>query len=1078
MFIGRDREILRLEVTLDAALAGRGGLRLLSGEAGIGKTRLVDELVTRAMDRGFLVSWGRACETGGAPAYWPWVELLGPLAEAEGDLPLRVRTLLGSSTDASLSEGTRADPARERFELFESVSSFVRTCARGKPLLLVFDDLHVADAASLDLLAFVARGLKGCRAVVLGTYRDAEARLPRVAELLSRIMREGETLPLRPLSRDEVAEVLRHETGRTADALAATVHDLTEGNPLFVHEMIHALNARAVDAPLDALRDLTALGGVLALVRERLAGSDQQTRTVLEVASVLGREPELGLLVEVVGTSPSGVRCALEDGSGRGLLVRRSEHRFAFAHVLVREALYRQLSSDRRCELHRACAVVLDERVRQQPDASEGRGAHEAGLAALAHHALAALPQGDPVAAVLTAARAAAQARTQLAYEDAIALLERALSTCEEYRVGERERAEILLALGWASTEAGKLERGREVFRAVTTIARRLGDPALLARAALGQGAEYVLAEIRAELVDVLQEALGALEQRPGVEARRLRARLLARLAAALTPSGTPEEPLELARQALQMTAGETDARTRIDVDVGVGSALMDFAPPPERILVNERLLHEARRVSDRILELRALTRLVCDHLERGDGARADAALAARAALAESIGHPRYQWQTPLLRSMRATPRGQFDACEAHILEARTLAAEASDPNAQRCIEFHRFSLLLVAGRPEQLRDQETNTQRTLVSLLGNADLVAWLEVVTAARLGDKARTARALRGIGPNRCAARAERVSLLESAVFAEVPEVYESLAGYFDPADDSNTCWGPFAFVCGPPLARTLALVAFARGQNDEALGHCQRALDLTERLDADAHRAWVHLTWGEGTGARDHLERALGLAERLTMPEVAERARVALSSAGAKPQEAPLASGPPVFTLRHDRARSEWSVEHAGSSFQLRDVRGLGMLAQLVDSPGQEIHALELASEGDAADAKLAVAFGDAGEVIDARARDSYKARIAELREELVEVESWNDCARAERLRAELEALTGQLAAALGLGGRERRSGSAAERARVTVQRRIREAIKKIADRNAELGRHLDRAVRTGTFCIYEPFETKR
>src|SRR5688500_16598956 len=120
MFVGRDRELQRLELGLDAALSRRGGLRLLSGEPGIGKTRLADELVARASERGFLVSWGRAWETGGAPAYWPWIELLAPLAELEGNVPARVKTLLASNTDAPLSEGTRADPARERFELFES----------------------------------------------------------------------------------------------------------------------------------------------------------------------------------------------------------------------------------------------------------------------------------------------------------------------------------------------------------------------------------------------------------------------------------------------------------------------------------------------------------------------------------------------------------------------------------------------------------------------------------------------------------------------------------------------------------------------------------------------------------------------------------------------------------------------------------------------------------------------------------------------------------------------------------------------------------------------------------------------
>jgi hypothetical protein len=179
---------------------------------------------------------------------------------------------------------------------------------------------------------------------------------------------------------------------------------------------------------------------------------------------------------------------------------------------------------------------------------------------------------------------------------------------------------------------------------------------------------------------------------------------------------------------------------------------------------------------------------------------------------------------------------------------------------------------------------------------------------------------------------------------------------------------------------------------------------------------------------------------------------------------------------TFALRRDGA--EWVCEHAGRSFRLKDVRGLGMIAALVSRPDCEIHAVDLATDPDAGAGEGAIDLGDAGEVIDLRARETYKKRIVELREELDEAESWKDGARAARIRGELEALTQQIAAAVGIGGRERRTGSAAERARVTVQRRVREAIKKIAEQDAALGRHLDVSVRTGTFCAYEPEGRKR
>jgi hypothetical protein len=471
------------------------------------------------------------------------------------------------------------------------------------------------------------------------------------------------------------------------------------------------------------------------------------------------------------------------------------------------------------------------------------------------------------------------------------------------------------------------------------------------------------------------------------------------------------------------------------------------------------------------VLELRALTRLACDHLEYGNVARAEAVIAARTALADAIAQARYRWQSPLLWSMHAMPRGRFEECETRIVEARRIAAETPDPNAQRCIEFHRFSMLLVAGRPQALKEQEGKTHQTLLTLVGNHDLDDWVTAVTAAQCGDKRRAVEVLRSIGQGRCTARNERATLLEAAVLAGAADFYTALYPQLDSADNTNASWGPFAFACMYPKARVLAMAAFALGREDEAIRHCERALELAERMDADAHRAWVHLTWGEGTGERGRLELALELAQKLDMPAVAERARAAMDKARPHPAGE---SALPSLALRHDRSRNEWTIEHAGRSFRLKDLRGLRMLAQLVDQPGREIHALDLASEGggDPGDA-AAADLGDAGEVIDLRARNAYKLRIDELREELAEAESFSDSARAASLRGELDALTQQIAAAVGIGGRERRAGSAAERARVAVQRRIREAIKKIAEQDAVLGRHLDWAVRTGTFCAYEP-----
>jgi hypothetical protein len=316
--------------------------------------------------------------------------------------------------------------------------------------------------------------------------------------------------------------------------------------------------------------------------------------------------------------------------------------------------------------------------------------------------------------------------------------------------------------------------------------------------------------------------------------------------------------------------------------------------------------------------------------------------------------------------------------------------------------------------------------------------------------------------------------RAKIAEAAVLCGVPEQYDPLYETFSADEDATASFGPFAFACTPPITCVLGAVAFAQGHSETAVRHCERALALSDRMAATAHRAWVHLTWGEGLRGRpdahEHLERARDAGDRLQMPEILVRVGAALElDTTGPPRSVPAATTPP-FALRRDGA--EWSISHGGETFRLKDVRGLGMLANLVQSPGREIHSLDLASNP-GAETSAVIDVGDAGEIIDARAREAYKRRISDLREAVDEAEHFADTVRAARLRYELDALTDQIAGAVGLGGRARRSGSAAERARIVVQRRVREAIQKITDVDANLGRHLDWTVRTGTFCVYEP-----
>jgi hypothetical protein len=169
---------------------------------------------------------------------------------------------------------------------------------------------------------------------------------------------------------------------------------------------------------------------------------------------------------------------------------------------------------------------------------------------------------------------------------------------------------------------------------------------------------------------------------------------------------------------------------------------------------------------------------------------------------------------------------------------------------------------------------------------------------------------------------------------------------------------------------------------------------------------------------------------------------------------------------AITLR--REGDYWTIAYAARTVRLRDSRGLRVLHQLLGNPGQEFHVLQLVSHGDD-DTRP----GDAGTVLDSAAVQSYRKRLLELREELDEAEGFADAGRTDRAKGEIDLLTQELARAVGLGGRERRVGNAAERARTTVQKRLREAIRRIEEELPELGSRLEHAVRSGTFCGYFP-----
>jgi predicted ATPase/DNA-binding XRE family transcriptional regulator len=385
---GRGREQALLRARLDSAQAGSGGLVLLAGEPGIGKTRLLYELAADAGRRGMQVCWGRCWESEGAPPFWPWIEILRAVLRDQDPRRLRAELGPGASSIAELVPELRdlltdlpappsLDPAEARFRLFDSVTGALQRIARGRPLLLQLDDLHWADKPSLLLLQFLVEHMADAPILIAGTYRDTEVHLEHaLVELLAALRRESqfELLSLTGLALGAVSQLissLDQPLPIETATLARAVWESTEGNPLFVREELRYLLEEHQLARGDEQQRITApllnvkLGlpeGVRDVISRRLKRLSPTTRNLLTLAAVMGREFD-ARIVERSGTlEPAELDDALDEAEAARVIDEgpHSVGHYQFNHALFREVLYAELPARRRIRLHAQVAEALE----------------------------------------------------------------------------------------------------------------------------------------------------------------------------------------------------------------------------------------------------------------------------------------------------------------------------------------------------------------------------------------------------------------------------------------------------------------------------------------------------------------------------------------------------------------------------------------------------------------------------------------------------------------------------------------------------------------------------------------------
>jgi DNA-binding SARP family transcriptional activator/tetratricopeptide (TPR) repeat protein len=706
--VGRRRELAELEAALADARAGHGRLALVSGEAGIGKSRLVDELAAEARRAGARALWGRCWEAGGAPAYWPWVQALRAYVREVDDALLREQAGAGAASLAHLLPELRErlpdipsppppDTDGARFHLFDSTAAFLRRAAAARPLLVVLDDVHAADAPSLRLLEFVAAELADAPALFVACYRDPElAPGDPTASLLAGLARCASVrLSLRGLAATEVASYVElAATEPPGNGLVAAIAAETEGNPLFVGEIVRLLAAEGrLGEDVGASWRLRVPETVKEVIGRRLARLSPPCREALSLASVLGREFSLTVLEALGGLTRGALLPLLDEATAARVLDEPpgAPGRMRFAHALVGDTLYDALPPGRRLELHRRAGEAIEAVAGPDPGA----------LSELAHHFFRALPAVEPERVVEYARRAGDHAQSVVAHEEAARLYESALQALALSSAPEcaLERT-LLLALGEALSRAGDTPRAKDAFRRAAELARRDDDATGLAAAALGYGGKIVWARPAGDalVVSLLEEALAAV----GDGATPVRARLLARLAGALRDDGDPRRRLEVGELAVATARRTGDTTALIDALLGLSVAQYALDDHRRRLDVIAELRELAVAADDRETRYGAINAEVVLLSALNDFEAVRARTQALGVLAEELRQPSQRWFAAAMKAMLALHEGRYGDAENLVAGAYALGREVQPLEASAA---HAIQLALL--RREQGRAEE-----------------------------------------------------------------------------------------------------------------------------------------------------------------------------------------------------------------------------------------------------------------------------------------------------------------------------------------------------------------------------------
>jgi DNA-binding winged helix-turn-helix (wHTH) protein/tetratricopeptide (TPR) repeat protein len=866
-FLCREKELAIARDALFASVAGRGSVLLLSGEPGIGKTRLASELARIGHDRGVRVYWGRCHEGDGGPAYWPWIQVLSALIEEAGadrfaasaTLP-DLAELLPELRDRLPASGTPSRPApvhpeQAQLRLFDAITRLLVAQAAENPLLLILDDLHCADASSLLLLRFLAQRIDAAPVLVVGAYRDVE---PDAAEPLREALSDlarGQHPKLRLLLRGLTPACVRRFIAQLsgdepAPALVEACHARSDGNPLFLLELLQWM-LQTCEGALPADPDVWSAelpDGLRHVLRRRLGALSAACLRVLTEASVLGREFSVSVLAAVAGLDEDRILAELEEAERARVVepLRASPGTLRFSHVLMREALYDELPTAQRVRLHRRVGEVLEERYGLRPEPPrDGEARRPSRLAELAHHFFQALPGGDAARALHYSTRAGDYAMSVLAFEEAAKHYEAALRVLDAApSLPESSRPRLLVALADARYRAGDPSTSGQLLWQVVGSARAAGDAELLAEAAVRLH-EY---KIGGNVMVPVAQRLRVLE-----EARRrlpdantaLRARLLAALGSEVFWDDEPQRAVGILDEAAEIARRVGDAATAWHVHY----ARRLFRFPPSAVSSRSdlagKMLRLAEETGDREREFLArMDFRLCEWIERADPAAIDLEIDACAALAEELRQPAFHWMVARAQAARAAWRGRFAEVEELLDQARAHGGR-SDADIARL----SHSAALHALRRMQGRLRECEAELREPGRLPQSRGHRWASLALLyAESGRGGLARRELDGLAAGDFAGvRVDSNFTFNLALLAETcfrlgdrpraARLYALIAPY------AGRYAAIQAIVTAGCLSRHLGLLATTLERWDEAETHFETALEVEQRMGALPFEAWV-------------------------------------------------------------------------------------------------------------------------------------------------------------------------------------------------------------------------------------------